>query len=819
MGITVREKIIRNSRKHRPSSGIAMKANETITSDKKPSNLLHPSLLNSSNSSEMGFQNSSSLSEMGLQNSSNFSELGLLCSSNLSESSLQQSSFPLDMGLPKLFNYTDIGDGNERKHEFSEMDESDWGYCTESQLEDLLLKNLEFLYNEALCKLVSLGYDEETALKAVLQKGHCYGSSDVLSNILQNTLSYLNSNGTTDESELVFADLKQLEEYSLAGMVCLLQQVRPQLSKGDAMWCLLMSDLHVGRASTLDIPCLPPPCTNRGTLEPEGNTSGPENGDLMQLPMNPSSSVGSQSQTCDTHNLDSPTAPLPMNPSSSLGSHSQTTSNTQQPDSLPTPSNGIMSSSAPRNSTFKRTALTEFPLSFCISPHMKLVLKRTMASYNHRGLGDLKLGAHASSNPSPNCQHSPLVCLNKKVQTWVASGKENSIPMKNLDNDLPDANDQSRANSFSDMVNYLLGSLENMNLDEKLENGSDDPRNEMLLKLMDQIRDLEGQLKERIDWAHQKAMQAARKLSNDLTELKTLRIEKDETLLLKKGQKQALEDTTMKRLSDLENALRKASAQVDRANAAVRKLETENAEIRAEMEASKLSAAESVSTCLEVAKREKKCLKRLLAWEKQKTKLQEEVAAEKQKIIQLQQQLSLTKELHKETEIKWKLDMKAREEAIAQAEEVRRAKEAAEVSIKRRQEALRRKIEIDFQRHKDDIQRLEQEHSRLKSYAESAKMNGSKNSSDRDGTKAWKETDNQILQELWELQESSKGEVGRERKCLICMRDKVSVVFLPCAHQILCADCSESHEKQAKKSCPSCGVLIDQRIRVFGVTS
>ncbi|MCI49086.1 MND1-interacting protein 1-like, partial [Trifolium medium] len=77
----------------------------------------------------------------------------------------------------------------------------------------------------------------------------------------------------------------------------------------------------------------------------------------------------------------------------------------------------------------------------------------------------------------------------------------------------------------------------------------------------------------------------------------------------------------MKRLSEMENALRKASGQVDRANGAVRRLETENAEIRAEMEASKLSASESVTACLEVAKREKKWLKKLLAWEKQKAKL------------------------------------------------------------------------------------------------------------------------------------------------------------------------------------------------------
>ncbi|KAK1357180.1 hypothetical protein POM88_050436 [Heracleum sosnowskyi] len=50
----------------------------------------------------------------------------------------------------------------------------------------------------------------------------------------------------------------------------------------------------------------------------------------------------------------------------------------------------------------------------------------------------------------------------------------------------------------------------------------------------------------------------------------------------------------MKRLSEIENALRKASGQMDRANVVVRRLETGNADIRAEMEASKLSASESV---------------------------------------------------------------------------------------------------------------------------------------------------------------------------------------------------------------------------------
>nr|GMD80961.1 MND1-interacting protein 1 [Ipomoea batatas] len=69
--------------------------------------------------------------------------------------------------------------------------------------------------------------------------------------------------------------------------------------------------------------------------------------------------------------------------------------------------------------------------------------------------------------------------------------------------------------------------------------------------------------------------QAAR---SDLTELKMLRMEREETQSVKKG-KQTIEDNIMKKLTELENALRKASGEVDRVNSAVRKLEAENAEI------------------------------------------------------------------------------------------------------------------------------------------------------------------------------------------------------------------------------------------------
>ncbi|KAK4370504.1 hypothetical protein RND71_009979 [Anisodus tanguticus] len=65
-------------------------------------------------------------------------------------------------------------------------------------------------------------------------------------------------------------------------------------------------------------------------------------------------------------------------------------------------------------------------------------------------------------------------------------------------------------------------------------------------------------------------------------------------------------------------ANQKASGQIERVNAVVHRLEVENAAIRREMEAAKLRATESSSSCQEVLKREKKTLMKFQSWERQK---------------------------------------------------------------------------------------------------------------------------------------------------------------------------------------------------------
>lgn len=170
---------------------------------------------------------------------------------------------------------------------------------------------------------------------------------------------------------------------------------------------------------------------------------------------------------------------------------------------------------------------------------------------------------------------------------------------------------------------------------------------------------------------------------------------------------------------------------------------------------------------------------------------------------------------------------KEKELALAQVEEERCLKEATESSNKRKLEALRLKIEIDFQRHKDDIKRLEQELSRLRSSAQSTGHNTSDSNNNNlshasqmaksEVEKPKGETIARLLNQLDSMEDYS--EINADRRCLLCKKDEVSVVFLPCAHQVICSKCSENYGKKSKDACPCCRVLIEQKIHVYGASS
>ncbi|KAJ1289478.1 hypothetical protein BS78_02G167200 [Paspalum vaginatum] len=605
-------------------------------------------------------------------------------------------------------------------------DSAPWLRATVDELEERLLKRLDEAYAAALARLADLGHGEEASLEAVLRAGHCYGKlGDPVSNIVANARTYLSDPGHADGAAGGFADLRRLEEYSLAGLVCLLQSSRPTLTRAEALWCLLSSDLRLEEAINIG-------CSLNGDPPP---AAAPAESD--ELPPE----VGETAQRGYNH-------------------YHNTTATASQDPSLFDPD------------TFMRLAIRQGPAAATIS-----CLKAA--------------GWSRSSAAAPEGQ--PKESFAKKLST-------------------------------EELIESVVAELGALDIDKKdPPDANPDTKNQMVRDLIKQTREMEAQLKERREWAQGKAIQAARKLGADLTELRVLRMEHDENQRRKK-EKQVMEDDTMKRLAHLENELKKKSGQLDRSNATVQRLEMENAEIRAEMEAAKLSASETERQCQGLLRKEKKDSKRLEVWERQKAKLKEDIAECKTKITQAERELAEVNKTIKNMEIKIREDTRAREENTALLEEERRKKEAAKADSDRRLEELRRKKEVESQCYKDDLRRLQDELNRLqKSACQNQPAVPSTNAPGPTNRNTARVLKQQPIQRPPPASNRSLPQPAqkpsRRRDCIVCKKEEACVILLQCAHQVLCVACNKLHEDKAISRCPSCSAKVEERIRVFGASS
>ncbi|KAK3428846.1 MND1-interacting protein 1 [Eucalyptus grandis] len=597
----------------------------------------------------------------------------------------------------------------------------------EQGLENILRRALEKMYLEALHGLLDMGYDQDTALKAILRSGHCYGDEDILTNIVKNALAYLTGecpsrNPIFEANGIVFTSLMPMAEHSLRCMVHVLQQIHH--SRRLALWSLVLGKLHLGSAIAL-----PPPDGN-----PDSDSSN-KNGVDDHLP------------PCCRFNRCMGIQWLENSGVSLNRSAVGNEGNSHQP-----------------NDEHSLQIYIEVADRFGLSPEMKSMLKKNVA----------KVAAAARTN-SMHMLPQTLMPSNASLMGDAAAVSQ------------PEVCDDSSVLRQKEWVNSVMdtlrGELGDLNLEGNLGDLPEDRKDAIILHMQNKIKDLEKQVKEREAWARQKAIQAEKSVDSALLELETLRKEMAESRhILKKG-KPTLDVSTVMKLSEKQSELKKVTAQAEAGHAAMIQVENEKAEIKAELEAFNLSASESANTYLEIAKREKKNLKKLSGYEKEKVKLQEEIAEERQKITDLKQQLVGIEQASREAEIKWRQAADAKELANAQIEEEKRALKAAEADGKKRLEDLRLRIEVELKSYRDEVLRLEQELSSLKIAAGNTEATA-------------------------ELEQDG-------RKCIICIKNEVSVIFLPCAHEVVCADCCDQHGYKDRVSCPMCQVPIEEAVRVF----
>lgn len=176
----------------------------------------------------------------------------------------------------------------------------------------------------------------------------------------------------------------------------------------------------------------------------------------------------------------------------------------------------------------------------------------------------------------------------------------------------------------------------------------------------------------------------------------------------------------------------------------------------------------------------------------------------------------------KKIQVKWKQEEKAKEELLVRASSIRKEREQIEALGKEKEDLIRQKAEDQLLRYKDDIQKLESEISQLRLKTDSSKIaalrrnmggnyashltNGSVSGLKENQTPSISKT----MADLWDY--LGTEDLKREWECVMCLSEERSVVFLPCAHQVVCTTCNELHEKQVMKDCPSCRTPIEWRI-------
>ncbi|XP_027332625.1 putative E3 ubiquitin-protein ligase RF298 isoform X2 [Abrus precatorius] len=795
----------------------------------------------------------------------------------------------LDLGLYSPGSSSDVGPSQSKEEpEADEFNDADWSDLTEAQLEELVLSNLDIIFRSAIKKIVACGYTEEIATRAILRSGICYGCKDTVSNIVDNSLAVLrNDQGVDSSREHYFEDLVQLEKYVLAELVCVLREVRPFFSIGDAMWCLLICDMNVSHACAMEcdpLSSLGTDSTANGCSSSQAESQSKAEIKVPELSLSspsksiPAGSHNSQSKkpfVAGIHGVNNlKDSQIIGGPSEIVGASSRSdcidkafnTAGTSQSPLMEEKCGSIRkvhSSSSTKRDYFLRQK------SFHVEKNYRtygskgssrggklnglsgLILDKKLKSVSETSTINLKsaslqiskaMGVNVTQdninvNFSSSAGTSTTTTFSLDSSDTISrstntSYTANTIPKFNSPASLSATNTDlslSLSSKIKPSTEPVCCNNEAPNsrymgipYDKSLEQWiPQDGKDEMILKLVPKIRELRNQLQEWTEWANQKVMQAARRLSKDKAELQTLRQEKEEVERLKK-EKQSLEENTMKKLSEMENALCKASGQVDRANAAVRKLEVEKAALRKEMEAAKLRATETAASCQEVSRREKKTQMKFQSWEKQKSLFQEELIIEKRKLAQLLQELEQTRMQQEQVEARWQQEAKTKEELFLQASSIKKEREEIEESGKSKEDMIKLKAERNLQRYRDDIHKLEKEIAQLRLKTDSSKIaalrmgiDGSYASGCADlksGT-ALKEPRTSFISELV-IDCSVRGGVKREHECVMCLSEEMSVVFLPCAHLVVCTTCNELHQKQGMQDCPSCRSPIQQRIAV-----
>ncbi|KAH6772504.1 hypothetical protein C2S51_010908 [Perilla frutescens var. frutescens] len=581
---------------------------------------------------------------------------------------------------------------------------------TLDEMEQLLYVKLDLLYTKAQDQLLKSGYSKTEVESAILHAGSVHGKMDILNNVCQNTIAYIEKKSKPGIKD--FKDLVELYKCTLENMVDSVNTTQ-RAQRRDAIWHLLVK--------------------NWGFV--------PSTITLAHQRSRDKSSIWFRESHLSSR----------LRRNEDIGS--------LYPSSVKKVPSGMQI-----DSSSKKACLLE-RIDF------------TVASLSH-----LRLTILIVTDGVQREIKDPVIRLQAFQRVAVKPIKVPNIVSSDFLRSLTDCSYGA----------CLVGCLES---------NSDDPKTALIVELVKNMRELHEKVKEQKEWAEKKVLSSAITLSKELLELKMLRTEEFDREL-NKQERLYTEKSCILMLIETEQGVHKIRNTAMILNNTMKRLARENAQMRADIQAIKLNASEYEKDFGEVLKRERRSMRKLADVEKQTRIFQSQFEEEKQRIVQLETELLQAEKELVEAEMKWKHETAEKENTCALLSEETKKVGTQKANSRAQLLKFQQKADIDSQLARDDLRRLENELSSLR-------------------------ISDQMLDTFLEndgfwcdsAQSSSSKETIRHWICMSCLQNEVSVVFLPCTHQVLCSPCYSENFKTAGGCCPYCHVNIEGSIKAYGPSS
>ncbi|KAK2457291.1 hypothetical protein QL285_004580 [Trifolium repens] len=684
----------------------------------------------------------------------------------------EDGSTNLDDDFPpyEFTNSSELGlDSYTEEPQLDVVEVEDWEDPIATQLEELLMTNLETIFSNAIKMVVDLGYNEEMAELAISRKA-LYTEGDLLSNIVCHIMNNLKGKGSDTTADFVFKNLKQLQHYTLVEMIGILRELRPSLTVTEAMWELLIHDLSITRAIA-------------GDDESSGDVSSETSSDKSAvLPSK------SDLQSFDIISDFSLTASQKGSQESKPGSNSKLNSRKELALALRQKFLHMEKTKACGKGGVKLAKLTSVSgliVEKRLKPQSEIPNQKTKRGSSYKGVsiaGVCHVSVNDDSALPEACSAAKLPA--KDATSTSTTGKTTKPKPKPC------------SSATQKIQNYCAGIPFDEGLGKYVPR---DEKDEQILKLVSRAQELQDEVQSWNDWANKKVMQAADKLRRLQAESKSLKKEAE----VYRKERKALEENAEKRISEVENVMESNEKQLENASSSILILEAKKSLLEKDLEAAKSLAEKSMTTLQEALEREQVAIRKVQSWETEKGLLQDELEKEKKKLSNLQQEIQKGKNLLANTEGRVKRERAKKEKILAEAAFIRKEREQYEALMKAEEDSLRKKAASELQEYVENVVKLEKEMAKLRLKSDS------KNSTPF----MVKENKKSEMSMAGSSQDKlAGGRLKREHECVMCLSEERSVVFLPCAHQVLCQKCNVLHEKQGMKECPSCRTPIERRI-------